>query len=49
MASFLGIDILKATFHACLLIDQSEAKRSLPELAKRFRAPGSVAKESSCG
>jgi len=36
MASFLGIDISKATFHACLLIDQGEAKRVFPNSPKGF-------------
>lgn len=36
MASFLGIDLSKATFHACLLSDRGEAKRVFPNSPKGF-------------
>ena len=36
MASFLGIDISKETFHASLLTDRGEAHEGLPEHEKGF-------------
>jgi hypothetical protein len=36
MASFLGIDISKETFHTCLLSDRGEAKKGLPKLVEGF-------------
>ena len=36
MASFLGIDLSKATFHALLLSDRGEAKRVFPNTSKGF-------------
>ncbi|MGB6646830.1 MAG: transposase, partial [Candidatus Cybelea sp.] len=36
MASFLGIDLSKETFHAFLLSDQGEAKRVFPNTSKGF-------------
>jgi transposase len=36
MASFLGIDLSKATFHACLLGDRAEAKKAFPNTSKGF-------------
>ena len=36
MASFLGIDLSKETFHACLLGDGSEAKKAFPNTPKGF-------------
>jgi len=36
MASFLGIDLSKETFHACLLSDRREAKKVFPNSAKGF-------------
>ncbi|MGA7353986.1 MAG: transposase [Candidatus Cybelea sp.] len=36
MASFLGIDLSKATFHACLLADHAEAKKAFPNSPKGF-------------
>ena len=36
MASFLGIDLSKETFHACLLSDRGEAKKVLPNSPKGF-------------
>ena len=36
MASFLGIDLSKETFHACLLSDRAEAKKAFPNSPKGF-------------
>ena len=36
MASFLGIDLSKETFHACLLSDRGEAKKVFPNSPKGF-------------
>jgi len=36
MASFLGIDLSKDTFHAHLLSDSAEAKRVFPNTPKGF-------------
>ncbi len=36
MASFLGIDLSKETFHACLLSDHAEAKKVFPNSPKGF-------------
>ncbi len=36
MASFLGIDLSKETFHACLLSDGPEAKKAFPNTPKGF-------------
>jgi transposase len=36
MASFLGIDLSKETFHACLLSDRGEAKSVFPNAPKGF-------------
>ena len=36
MASFLGVDISKETFHASLLSDRSEAKKVFPNTPKGF-------------
>lgn len=36
MASFLGIDLSKETFHACLLSDHAEAKKAFPNTSKGF-------------
>ena len=36
MASFLGIDLSKETFHAFLLSDRGEAKRVFPNTSKGF-------------
>jgi transposase len=36
MASFLGIDLSKETFHACLLSDHAQAKKAFPNTAKGF-------------
>jgi transposase len=36
MTSFLGIDLSKDTFHACLLSDRGEAKKLFPNSAKGF-------------
>jgi transposase len=36
MASFLGIDLSKETFHACLLSDHAEAKKAFPNTPKGF-------------
>lgn len=36
MASFVGIDLSKDNFHACLLSDQGEAKRAFPNSTKGF-------------
>ena len=36
MASFVGIDLAKETFHACLLSDDSEAKKAFPNTQKGF-------------
>ncbi len=36
MASFLGIDLSKETFHACLLGDHAEAKKAFPNTSKGF-------------
>ena len=37
MASFLGIDLSKETFHASLLSDRGEAKKVFPNTAKGFK------------
>jgi transposase len=36
MASFLGIDLAKETFHACLLSDRADAKKVFPNTPKGF-------------
>ena len=36
MASFLGIDLSKETFHACLVSDHAEAKKALPNSPKGY-------------
>jgi transposase len=36
MPSFLGIDLSKETFHACLLSDHADAKKVFPNTAKGF-------------
>ena len=36
MASFLGIDLSKETFHACLVSDHAEAKKAFPNSPKGF-------------
>ncbi|HXO17830.1 MAG TPA: transposase [Candidatus Dormibacteraeota bacterium] len=36
MPSFLGIDLSKETFHACLLSDRGEAKKVFPNSSKGF-------------
>ena len=36
MASFLGIDLSKETFHACLLSDRADAKKVFPNTPKGF-------------
>jgi hypothetical protein len=36
LASFLGIDLSKETFHALLLSDRGEAKRVFPNTSKGF-------------
>jgi transposase len=36
VASFLGIDLSKETFHACLLSDRAEAKKAFPNSPKGF-------------
>jgi transposase len=36
VASFLGIDLSKETFHACLLSDHAEAKKAFPNSPKGF-------------
>jgi transposase len=36
MASFLGIDLSKETFHACLLSDRAEAKKAFANTPKGF-------------
>lgn len=36
MASFLGIDLSKETFHACLLSDHADAKKVFPNTPKGF-------------
>lgn len=36
MASYLGIDLSKETFHACLLSDHAEAKKAFPNTPKGF-------------
>ena len=36
MASFLGIDLSKETFHACLVSDRAEAKKAFPNSPKGF-------------
>ena len=36
MASFLGIDLSKETFHACLLSDGPEAKKGFPNTPEGF-------------
>lgn len=36
MASFLGIDLSKETFHACLLGDRADAKKVFPNAPKGF-------------
>ncbi len=36
VASFLGIDLSKETFHACLLSDRGEAKKVFPNSPKGF-------------
>ena len=36
MASFLGIDLSKETFHASLLSDHGEAKKVFPNAPKGF-------------
>jgi transposase len=36
MASYLGIDLSKGTFHACLLSDDAEAKKAFPNTPKGF-------------
>jgi transposase len=36
MASFLGIDLSKETFHACLLGDHAEAEKAFPNTSKGF-------------
>lgn len=37
MSSFLGIDLSKATFHACLLSDRAEATKVFPNTSKGFK------------
>ena len=37
MSAFLGIDLSKETFHACLLGDDAEAKKAFPNTAKGFQ------------
>jgi hypothetical protein len=34
MPSFLGIDLSKETFHACLLSDHADAKKAFPNIPK---------------
>ena len=36
MTSFLGIDISKETFHACLLSDHGEITKVFPNSSKGF-------------
>jgi transposase len=36
MASFLGIDLSKETFHACLVSDHAEARKAFPNSPKGF-------------
>jgi transposase len=36
MASFLGIDLSKETFHACLVSDHAEATKAFPNTSKGF-------------
>jgi transposase len=36
MASFLGVDLSKETFHACLFGDHTEAKKAFPNTPKGF-------------
>jgi len=36
VASFLGIDLSKQTFHACLVSDHAEAKKAFPNTPKGF-------------
>jgi len=36
MASFLGIDLAKETFHTCLLSDRADAKKAFPNTSKGF-------------
>ena len=47
MALFLGIDLSKETFHACLLGDRPEAKKVVSKHAQEFRTANNVAEESS--
>jgi transposase len=36
MTSYLGIDLSKETFHACLLSDHAQAKKAFSNTAKGF-------------
>ena len=43
MASFLGIDLSKENFHACLLSHHVQAKRQFPNMASGIPASDRVA------
>lgn len=49
MASCLGIDLSKETFHACLLSDHAEAKKAFPNTPKGFEQLTSWLKNRHAG
>jgi transposase len=49
MASFLGIDLSKETFHACLLSDHAEPKKAFPNTPKGFEQLTSWLKNRHAG